>query len=80
MVERWTYEEEAKWFDEADLRTGRRTEVGPPDTSRPLSALAVPISGADIDRLVVAAEQRGIGPTDLARQFILDGLATQDET
>ncbi|MGH9064514.1 MAG: hypothetical protein ACRD0L_11180 [Acidimicrobiales bacterium] len=67
------YEADATAADaEEYLGTGTplKVRVGP----APLSALAVRMSGADIDRLRARANAEGIGLTQLARAWILERL------
>lgn len=60
--------------DEMEFGKGRRVKVR---TGEPMSALAVRLSGTDIERLRARAEAQGVGVTQLVRTWI---LARLDET
>ena len=77
LIEAMTPEEERAYFDAQDpLLQGKKVRlhrVEPPADR--MSYFALRIKGEDIDRLYVASKQRGMKISELARSFILEGLA-----
>lgn len=83
MTNRTDFEAEASALDDEEhlVEPGRALRLTPrPDDGQPKSTLAVRIAGADIDRLRCAAERTGEATTQMARRFILEGLARAEPT
>lgn len=77
LIEAMTPEEERAYFDAQDpLLQGKKVRLHriEPPVDR-MSYFALRIKGEDIDRLYNAAKQRGMKISELARAFILEGLA-----
>jgi predicted DNA binding CopG/RHH family protein len=69
------YEPEAREADEREylvssMEPTTDVELGP----GPKAAIAIRLSGADVERLKARADSEGIGFTQLARQWILERL------
>lgn len=70
------YEAEAAAFDAAEhLVDERARPLTPEAEDQPKAAFAVRLAPADTSRLRAAAALRNIGPTQLARALILEGLS-----
>ena len=69
------YEAEAQAADEREYLVSEMTPVDVELGSGPKSAIAIRLSGADVERLKARADTEGIGFTQLARQWILERLA-----
>jgi hypothetical protein len=70
---------ERDFYDEADLDFSkmRRVPLRRTGGSVPLSTFAVRLEGEAIDHLRRLAAERGLGPTQLARAWILERLAAE---
>lgn len=76
-----TIEEEAEYWDghSAVDEIGKGTMVGF-HRSRKTGSLTIRFQPEDIQRIREQAEQRGIGPTTLARTWILEHLGEKKQT
>ena len=72
------YETEAQAADEREYLASEMTPADVELGSGPKSAIAIRLSGADVERLKARADTEGIGFTQLARQWIL-GTARRAE-
>jgi len=68
------YEAEAQAADEREYLASEMTPADVELGSGPKSAIAMRLSGADVQRLKARAAMEGIGFTQLARQWILERL------
>lgn len=68
------YETEAQAADEREYLASEMTPADVELGSGPKSAIAIRLSGADVERLKARADTEGIGFTQLARQWILERL------
>jgi hypothetical protein len=72
-------QELAAFYDDVDLTTLEPGEPVAMDTSRePMISRSVRFDRATVDRLRAAAEARGVGVTQMMRQWILDRLEAEE--